>query len=520
MNHALHAEDTCAKRPSSPSVAPFRSWPSPCGAGWINLRLVVVIASLAVAACGQSSDGKGAVAAPAPTPAPVTESASVGRGSVIVQVLDPLREPARGVHITAYALEAGRTYQAATDASGSARFDMPAGRVGIFAVAPDHAGSEPDVVLKAGQTLRLTISTRPATSLPAGGVAGVALAGAGVSPDGRSLEFAVQIIDVSGENSRTTVRDFRIEPCVPDRGNDARVVLSDCIAGPEGFDAPYSGVESGQAVDWRWSSNASLYFGSFEAAVLVDQSDAYAAFDRDDRRVFAAKYFLGFATDRGAGLQRGILGAFAADDATSGQPSALPRSPLTPFPVENPRLTTDARQHFRDADTLATLEGGAGALLPAVDQALDFMIANAQQGYGAILVLTSGEDRACGSSDNCRRLRDQVIAKSRAHQVRIVAIGINGASPNPDFETLNLLAGATYSGAALWVEHPDQLAAAVADLYSHLGDYKPVVRATFRIESPVDGAFASGRTVLGRVRYQSCPWDCTNVTVPFAFTIP
>ena len=56
--------------------------------------------------------------------------------------------------------------------------------------------------------------------------------------------------------------------------------------------------------------------------------------------------------------------------------------------------------------------------------------------------------------------------------------------------------------------------------FAVLADTKPAAWATFRLESATAGAFASGRTVLGKVQFEDCPWDCYEVSVPFAVKIP
>jgi hypothetical protein len=112
------------------------------------------------------------------------------------------------------------------------------------------------------------------------------------------------------------------------------------------------------------------------------------------------------------------------------------------------------------------------------------------------------------------------MAKSKALGVRIITIGLAGSGSAARHESMNLLAQSDWGAASLWLDDPSQFAAAMADAHSFLGDRKPYVRVTFRIESPTAGAFAPGRTVLGKVRFEDCPWDCYEVIVPFAVKIP
>ncbi len=371
--------------------------------------------------------------------------------------------------------------------------------------------------------LELTIQTAPALqSPPAGGVGGAWVPDGGVSADGRTLELMIDILNVSGSNSTEGWGDdVLIEACAPNPANDAPTARADCVIGPDGFDAAYAGVGSDKAVEHSWWSNAGLHFGSFQAVLLVEQSSDFATADPADRRLFAAKYFLSQATDRGAGLQGALFGAFAADQTSSGRLSALPQKPVTLFPVENPKLVTNGRGYSATVDSLSVLEGGVPALLPAIDRAVDFFAQNAGTGDRAIVVITSGADETCGTRAECLRRLEAVAAKSNANRVRIVTVGVATATGGVDHGMLGLLSQAyAHGGATFWLTDPNQMAAAMADAYSLLGAYKPFVRARFRIESPTAGAFASGRTVLGRVKFLACPWDCEFVTVPFAAKIP
>jgi hypothetical protein len=470
--------------------------------------------TLTMTACGDGGAGGGPAGAPG-------SGGTVSSANLIVAVTDPIGMPAIGARVIVQPV-GGSTRYGTTGPNGQAEIRVTPGRLSVYASAPEFAGSGPDVTLDSGATLKVSIATHPRVEVPAGGIAN-AFAEA-VSADGRILQISLGIFPVNGANGVDTFVNradkARIEDCVPDATNDAPGVQADCIKGPARFDASYAGGEPSQEISVEWTAGSGGSTSSFETLLLLDQSAGLATDDPADRRLFAAKYLLSQTHAAAAGQKRAMLGAFAADDAASGRYSALPQKPLTLFPLENPRLTSDGRSFFPIIDTLATLEGGAGVLLSAVDKALDFIGANAWTGGRGLVVVGSGADDACGSRSDCIEFRDAVIAKGRALGVRIVMIGIGGSGTAARHESMNLLAQSNWGGASLWLDDPSQFAAAVADAYSYLADVKPYVRATFRIESPTAGAFASGRTVLGKVRFEDCPWDCYGVTIPFAVQIP
>jgi Carboxypeptidase regulatory-like domain len=496
--------------------------------GWAGRRLLVstlAVILLTAGGCGNGdggADGNSPATGTPPTGNPPAGSPAGERGKVLVSVIDPLGEPAAGARVTAYALDAGGTFENVTDSTGHTEFNMPPGRVGVSASGPDYGGGVAETTLTASTPVELIIRTAPALQWPpAGGVGGAWVPEGSVSADGRTLEVMIDILNVTGANSTDGWGDdVRIEACTPDPANTV-TARADCVIGPDGFDAAYAGVGSDEAVEYFWSSNAGLSFGSFQAVLLVEQSSDFATGDPADRRLFAAKYFLSQATDRGAGLHGALFGAFAADQTSSGRLSALPQKPVTLFPVENPEFVTNGRGYSSTVDSLDVLEGGVPALLPAIDRAVDFLAQNAWAGDRAIVVITSGGDETCGTQAECLRQLEAVAAKSNANRVRIVTVGLATATSGVDHGMLGLLSQAsTQGGATFWLTHPNQMAVAMVDAYSFLGGYKPFVRARFRIESPTAGAFASGRTVLGRVKFLVCPWDCEYVSVPFAAKIP
>lgn len=463
------------------------------GTAWLALTMV---------GCGGGAGGS-------------SNDSAAASAELVVAVTDPLGMPAPGAKVTVQPLVGGTLY-GDTGADGRVKLRVPPGQLRVFASAPEFGGTGPVMTVGNGETLTVSIVTQPRVDQSAGGIAGAKVVE--MSPDGRALQLLLDIIAVDGFNDLASVStEIEVEHCAPDVANDTPDVQPDCIAGPSGFDAGYGGSAADSV---EMVSNGDLVFGSFDTVLLLDQGADLAIIDPADRRLVAAKYLLSLTSDRGAGQQRSILGAFSADHAGSGRFSVLPQKPVTLFPLGNPGFTSDGRSLFPFVDSLSTQEGGAGALLPAIDKALDLLGGSAGTYNPAIVVVSSGRDDTCGPIEDCRRLRDALIARADAKGVRIVTIGPLRDGRPAEYETMNLLAQTRRAGAALWLDDPTQFGMAMVDAHSYLGDFKPFVRATFRLETPTAGAFVPGRTVLGKVRFEHCPWDCTEVVVPFAVKIP
>lgn len=487
----------------------------------LGLMLLAAI-GLTAAGCSGGSDGD----------AKAGGATAGGRGKVTVTVVSTIGEPVAGanvdvVHWRDDKPESGITYKAITDASGRAEVTgVRRGRVLASASHGEFSSANTidsrDVV--SGGTLNLELRLPPKHGA-AGGVVEATAAPGGVSADGKVLEFSLQIVDLPGPYSREwdAYRRVEITACNPQSGNDAPMFRADCVSGPEGFDAPYTADSTEAAVPlsrvWPTSSQSGAR-APFAAALLIDQSAAYAAGDPADRRLRAAKHFLDGANEQ----EPVLLGAFAADRPVSSQYSLLPSRPVSIFPLENPQFTTSGRSLFSTVDSLATMEGGAASLLAAVDRVLDVMATSGGSGRRDIVVLTNGQDETCGTRAACARLRDAVVAKARALQVRIVTVGVQSEGVR-DLEMLGLLAQAAEGSAAFWADEPALLPHVLRVVRDQLGAAQPSVKAAFRIRSPVAGAFAPGRTVTGWVvlTIRDCGVaECTSASarLPFAVRIP
>ena len=198
----------------------------------------------------------------------------------------------------------------------------------------------------------------------------------------------------------------------------------------------------------------------------------------------------------------------------------MPQKPVTVFPLENPQFTADGRSYFATVDQLGALEGGASPLLAAIDRTLDFAAADPQQDAKALVVVTNGRDNTCGTRSECRSILEALVRKSKASGVAIVAVGLEDAAGTADHEALGLLSQGTGNGAAFWAPIPTQLPMVLGDVHSFLARSKDTLEVAFRIQSPVVGAFASGRTVIGQVSLEVCPMSCSYNLIPFVVQVP
>ena len=462
---------------------------------------------LAIGGCG---GGGGSEAAP---------------GTVAITITNVLGEPSAGVDVTLYpqakhqlAKRSGMYLKAVADANGRATFAaVPAGP---WAVSADQNGSNASVgywgagsaltVPKVGH-VEAAMTLRP-DAYPFAAVGRSSVQAAGTSSDGRTLEFSLRLFTFP-DFVLTDVRD-----CVPDAGNDAPTFKADCVEGAPGVDLAY------EAADTLDPALTTIPGGSpkpFSVAVLMDQSGEMSLNDPSDLRLFALKYFLTTLQED----DRVLIGAFSADDTGTGHLSALPDTPVTVLPVgSTPVFAAADRALFPSIDLLGMQEGGAAPLYASIDRMLDLAAEGAAPvSRRAVVVLTDGLDRTCGSPAQCEAALQRLIAKSRATGIAIFTIGVRSAN-EIDRRAISELTDAS-GGASLWL-FDFQLGRAFGALSSLLDGSAEVTEWRFRIQSSTDGTFRSGRTVLGTAwaGFTSCDGlSCgfsSGDLVPFAVRIP
>ncbi|MBP1688118.1 MAG: hypothetical protein H6Q33_4261 [Deltaproteobacteria bacterium] len=447
-----------------------------------------------------------------------------GRGTVVVTVTDALGAPLAGAEVYIHTSWSYEPKQALADSNGRAEVkDVITDTFSVNAYGPDSFGYAPSRKLAANGVTQVEVIAKPVAE-PTGGIARAWVPTGGVSDDGRTLQFSLQIVQVpnaDGEYWEWYNDAVQVVACDPDSGNDLPLLQPDCVSGPDGFDASYAAAGTGAALSVTTveALNGTDQPTPVSTALLLDQSSGVIASDPADRRLFAAKYFLNSATTSSPML----LAAYAADSPATGQVALLPQKPITIFPIEDLALTGNGRSYFPTVDLLTTLEGGSAPLYAAIARLLD-RVGSGPMGTGtpttAIVVITDGYDDTCGSRAECQKVRDALIEKSRLSGVAIVTVGLPNAKRQADRESLGLLTGGTSHGAAFWATDPKQLAPILGSVGEFLSDTKRILHADFRVQSPVAGAFAPGRTVLGQVHLERCRWDCFSTNIPFVVRVP
>ncbi len=463
------------------------------------------------------SGGPGGGAGAGDTAGEITPAAVSGP-NVIVTVTDVFGVPAAGAEITLYKYS-GYSATVVADASGWAKAGVHPDSVSVIkASTHDAEGIAYLTERPAGSSdAVVTVTVHPRADLT-GGIAKVTVPNGGVADDGRSLDFNVRFYVVSNTATVTSrLEDWNIGPvevlaCVPDIGNDSPQVEADCVAGPAGFDASYTGSTLGQ--NWVAPGNKSA---PLAVALLLDQGGGVIVNDPADRRLLAAKYL---QTQLGT-TDEVLLAAYASDDAASGQVALLQNTPVTLYPLDHPQFMSNGREYFSAIDSLATREGGASPFYASADWMIDFVATNsAEDARRAVVMLSSGKVDGCGTLNDCWNTQNALSAKSAAKGVYFVVVGLAGPTGQFDQKALGTFAQGE-SGATFWARDGMQVATVFGSLPAILDGRHGALDATFRLQSPVVGAFASGRTVSGVARLGICPWDCdTSVDIPFVVRIP
>jgi hypothetical protein len=441
--------------------------------------------------------------------------------NLVVTVADLLGAPVRGAEVRLSSRWPDESKLAVADSNGRVEFTgVIDDAVDIFARAVDEYGifqmGGLSLASLGGQSsVNARIEIRPVDAWWTSAIASAHVAAGGVRDGGRTLEFRLGILGLSGSGGSVRVFD-----CVPDAANNAARFQPDCVAGAEGFDAPYLVLNNGYSLSRSQvvvCCNDPMNAPLLSSTLLLDQSGTVTSSDPGDARLFAAKYFLTL----GVGNRRLSLAAFAANDAASGQPALLPQLPVTIFPVENPVAGAAGRDLFPTVDALASLEGGGAPLYDALDRLIDFAAPGPNE-ISTIFVVTDGRDTTCGTYSQCKARRQQVLQKSRDRKVTITTIGLSADATGADREALGALSQGSYSGdrAAFWASHPSSLFEILQTAMRNQQRTGDRYEATFQVQAPTAGTFASGRTVIGTVRWTPCPLDCGYRDIPFTVEIP
>lgn len=386
-----------------------------------------------------------------------------------------------------------------TDANGAALVAAPPGTVGLSISVPtfDPVVIQAVLGLNGVTTVPVTLQR---TTAPAGGSLGTRSGAAPVlSADGRTLAFEVELVVVGADAQPVdglVAADFQLLACQPDAATPA----PDCLRNAP---ADHAYLAGGAATGLQVVAAQPVV--AHTLGLLIDQSGSIASTDRLNARLYAAKSMV----SRLAAGDQAVIGAFA-----DGAGARLPQQPLTVLATVVSAAA--APQAFAPLDALAGQSGGQTPLYASIDAMRVRLAADAALRPGvprAMAVFTDGADTYCGTAVACAQRRQQVIDAARADGVRLFTIGLSGSI---DVEALSQLATAS-GGAMLYADTVEQL----ITLYGSLGRLMSLGLPTYRLRFVVDageaGVFASGQTVLARVRVlvRGQP-----VGIPLAVSIP
>jgi hypothetical protein len=409
-----------------------------------------------------------------------------------------------------------------------------AGRVRIEGVSPGlveahaytdqgkgvYVGLSGDADLPADGDVELAITLRPAAD-PALGIAVNFIGYPERSVDGSSLSLYIGVLYVPGNRYIDAVAQGRFElildDCQPDPGNDGATPEADCVEGAAGFDAPYIVANGGRPLELGRLQPQARVAQPYAVALLLDQSRRIQQADPLDARLDHLRYFL---SSLGAG-NRVALTAFAADDQAGVDLSLLAEKPVTFYPVQSPGLGSPDEILLGAVDSLGSLEGGATPLLESFAQVRQFLGDDASVPVGTarwLVVLADGRDDTCGDRVSCLASLRSAADGVTGGAVNVLTIGLQSAADQGDQRDLSRLT--EYSGVSLWVKDPTQLGIVFDRLGGVLDGTAPIQSALFLLESPVPGAFQSGGTVRGKLRFESCPFECSTMEVPVSVRIP
>lgn len=392
--------------------------------------------------------------------------------------------------------------RARTDAAGMATIEgAPDNTYAVLLAAESLYGTQYQASRVAENEMDFDVTLHPSAPL-APGIGDVEVTD--VSDDGRLLSFSARlyIIETYADESSWYWGDIEVLPC------------ADCIAGPGGFTAAYTGSSLSNE---RVEPEPEPVPDPLAIALLLDQGGDVAVHDPADKRLLAARYL---STRLGADDAMAVA-AFAADDAGTGQAALLPNKPVTIFPVDNPAFATDGRSFFPAIDSLATLEGGAAPMYGALQEMVAFAAGAAPaDSRRAVVAVASHGASDCGAPADCGAAQQALLDQSASTGVAVVAVDI--ADPAGRFDVAGLGPIAQFGhGAVFWATAADQVPTIVGRIPEVLDGRHVAIDVTIQLESSVAGAFAPGNTVGGTLQVIVCPWDCSVLMgFPFGLRVP
>jgi PKD repeat protein len=390
-----------------------------------------------------------------------------------------------------------------TNASGVVSLlDVRAGTGTVAVSRESFISKSVPVTVTDGALTRLPVELVRVTRAT-GGVVTTSVPTGGVSADGRTLEFSIQVVVVNeggGEVTGLTQPAFTLRNCTP----NAATPDPDCLSGGTA-DVAYTVLGPGAAPSFEALPGGTPQ--PYAAALAFDQSASIERNDPTDARIFSAKEFLKSL----GGSDVAAVAAFADGESAGAE---IPVRPVTIYPVGAPSFTSNGRDLFDELDSLSTLEGGGTPLYEALCRLMDFSVASAPAGVRrAVVVFTDGRDDPAGTTGayTCRSLA-AAVAKSVATDVDIFSIGLSGEVDGNALATL----AAAGNGVFLFAEDVTQLIPIYGSLGNLLSGSLSTYRLSFRITADAAGTFAPGRNVRGVLTVSA---SSNTVNLPFVVRI-
>jgi len=394
-----------------------------------------------------------------------------------------------------------RTVLGVTAANGTVTLaGVPTGAVTVSTTAAGFAPSvTTNVAVVESQTAPYSAILVRVTQA-AGGFVSARIPAGGLSADGRTLDFRIQVIviDETGQGVQSlTAANFSLNNCA---NVDPAVV--ECVR-DQFTDADASYVRSTST-----ATSFALIPGQprvpYFASLLLDQSRSILDTDPTDARIFATKIFL---DDLGTG-DVVALSAFASSPASGENPALIPQTPVTQY-----GFSTDGRSFFDELDLLAVQEGGDTPLYEALNEMIGYSRTNATTQGRAVVLFTDGKDfPTCQPSSAACRAASIALA-NQDPKVDIFTIGL---SDDIDFEAMAELADGA-NGIFLFAENAEQLIPIYGSLGALLSKSLVSYEMVWRIEADRTGVFQSGRSVLGRMQINT---TSNPIELPFVVRIP
>lgn len=423
-------------------------------------------------------------------------------GGLEVTVVEEFDTPVAGAAVT---VEIGTDSKSGTtDANGVVLLtEIPTGNATVTVTRESFATQQQPVTIVANETATLSV-TLSRIKTAAGGVFTTEVVN--VSDDGTSLTFDVTLVVVNQDSqgiSGLTNAAFFLPDCAPAVPDDDPF-SPDCIRfnNDAQGDAPYT-VVSGTPGAGDWEEIPGLPEEDYAAALMLDQSGSVNATDPTGARLISAKAFVQSVQPQNNDAV--LLSAFADDNEQ--QAALIPETPLTTFGP----FRTDGSVYFDTLETLRDQAAGGTPLYrslfpeptdPNNDPAftvglIETVDDTAPAGKrNAIVIFTDGDDSECGGPNVCRAKRDRVVIQSNARNVDLFTIGL---SVDVNFEALGELARGG-NGVFLFAESAEQLIPLYGSLGALLSRSLLTYKVRWTVQSSTAGTFASGRSVLGKVR--------------------